>query len=202
MQLAVPQICQALRLANLHFSVLHQLVLVTGPQQGLRLQSSKRRGSHRVSILAASSPMKHGPVTAGVQQMEYIYHETLCCDCRCTADGVYLQPLADRFARLVMQLLARYAVWLANGLSARRATVGSNMPQDSTAAPPQVSTANSGTHTAWHDTACHSMTQHGIAQHGLSVLGATVSSTMPQDALATAPQVSVAKPGTHTYCMA
>ena len=40
---------------------------------------------------------------------------------RCTADDVYLQPLADKFARLIMQLLAKYAIWLADNITARRA---------------------------------------------------------------------------------
>ena len=42
---------------------------------------------------------------------------TLCR--RCTADGVYLQPLADKFARLVLQLLARYTFWVADGIAAK-----------------------------------------------------------------------------------
>lgn len=36
---------------------------------------------------------------------------------RCTADGVYLEPLADKFARLALQLLARYAFWVAEGIA-------------------------------------------------------------------------------------
>lgn len=43
---------------------------------------------------------------------------------------MYLQPLADRFVRLVLQLLARYAVWLAKGLSARSASTGATLEQD------------------------------------------------------------------------
>lgn len=51
---------------------------------------------------------------------------------------MYLQPLADKFARLVLQLLARYAVWLADSLSARRAASGTTSPQDPPSAAIQV----------------------------------------------------------------
>lgn len=35
------------------------------------------------------------------------------------AEDVFLQPVADKFVRLVFQLLARYSSWLAEGLSGR-----------------------------------------------------------------------------------
>ncbi|KAL3159356.1 hypothetical protein ABBQ32_011306 [Trebouxia sp. C0010 RCD-2024] len=63
---------------------------------------------------------------------------------RCTADEVYLQPLADKFARLVLQLLARYAVWLAEGLSARRASGSTGPPQDPPSAVSQGSSTRGG----------------------------------------------------------
>ena len=40
---------------------------------------------------------------------------------RCFAEDVWLPPLADRFVRLALQLLARYATWLRAGLAARSA---------------------------------------------------------------------------------
>lgn len=40
------------------------------------------------------------------------------CLQRCVAPDVFLRPLADKFARLALQLLARYAAWLAQGLAA------------------------------------------------------------------------------------
>ena len=51
------------------------------------------------------------------------------CSFRCTADGVYLQPLADKFARLVLQLLARYAFWLTEGIAPRSDSGTSTPPQ-------------------------------------------------------------------------
>jgi hypothetical protein len=36
---------------------------------------------------------------------------------------VWLQPLADRFLRLVLQLLSRFAAWLSAGLDTRLGTV-------------------------------------------------------------------------------
>ena len=32
---------------------------------------------------------------------------------------MYLRPLADKFARLVLQLLARYTFWVADGIAAK-----------------------------------------------------------------------------------
>ncbi|DBA94077.1 TPA: hypothetical protein ACH3X1_001724 [Trebouxia sp. C0004] len=49
---------------------------------------------------------------------------------RCTADGVYLQPLADKFARLVLQLLARYAFWVAEGIASRSSSGAVTPSQD------------------------------------------------------------------------
>ncbi len=40
------------------------------------------------------------------------------CLQRCVAPDVFLRPLADKFARLALQLLARYNAWLAAGLAA------------------------------------------------------------------------------------
>ena len=42
--------------------------------------------------------------------------------CRVLDPGVFLQPLADRFMRLVLQLLARYTSWLAAGLQQSEST--------------------------------------------------------------------------------
>ena len=39
--------------------------------------------------------------------------------CRCLAPEVWVQPLAGRFLRLVLQLLARFGSWLSSGLAAR-----------------------------------------------------------------------------------
>lgn len=36
---------------------------------------------------------------------------------RCISPDVTLRPLADKFARLALQLLARYATWLTQGLA-------------------------------------------------------------------------------------
>ena len=49
---------------------------------------------------------------------------------RCTADGVYLQPLADKFARLVLQLLARYALWVAEGIASKSSSGAATPSQD------------------------------------------------------------------------
>lgn len=38
---------------------------------------------------------------------------------RCLAPDVFLRPLADKFAKLTLQLVARYSGWLAAGLAAR-----------------------------------------------------------------------------------
>lgn len=51
--------------------------------------------------------------------------------CRCIAEDVWLQPLADKFVRLALQLLARFAVWLAAGINAR-----SSVGAAAAAAPP------------------------------------------------------------------
>eukprot|EP00891_Asterochloris_glomerata_P006880 jgi/Astpho2/6880/Aster-07879 len=40
---------------------------------------------------------------------------------RCVADDVFLQPLAGKFIKLVLQLLARYHTWLERGLAQRAA---------------------------------------------------------------------------------
>lgn len=49
---------------------------------------------------------------------------------RCTADGVYMQPLADKFARLVLQLLARYAFWVTEGIGTKGSSGTATPPQD------------------------------------------------------------------------
>ena len=41
--------------------------------------------------------------------------------CRCLAEEVWVQPLAGRFLRLVLQLLSRFCSWLSEGLEARAA---------------------------------------------------------------------------------
>ena len=61
-----------------------------------------------------------------------------CYDGRCTADGVYLRPLADKFVRLVMQLLVRYTFWLLEGMSARQAATSAASAQSAPVAAPQV----------------------------------------------------------------
>lgn len=40
------------------------------------------------------------------------------CLQRCVAPDVFLRSLADKFTRLALQLLARYAAWLSQGLAA------------------------------------------------------------------------------------
>jgi len=57
---------------------------------------------------------------------------------RCTADGVYLQPLADKFARLVLQLLARYAFWVAEGIASTKTSSGAATPSQDGLVNPQV----------------------------------------------------------------
>ncbi len=57
---------------------------------------------------------------------------------RCTADRVYLQPLADKFARLVLQLLARYAFWVAEGIASTKSSSGAATPSQDGLANPQV----------------------------------------------------------------
>jgi len=47
---------------------------------------------------------------------------------------VFLRPLADKFARLALQLLARYNAWLAAGLAAPPGS-----PPDAQQQQPQVS---------------------------------------------------------------
>ena len=42
--------------------------------------------------------------------------------CRCLAQEVWVQPLAGRFLRLVLQLLSRFSCWLSRGLDARAAS--------------------------------------------------------------------------------
>ncbi|KAL0048278.1 hypothetical protein WJX82_011732 [Trebouxia sp. C0006] len=56
---------------------------------------------------------------------------------RCTADGVYLQPLADKFARLVLQLLARYAFWVAEGIASTKTSSGAATPSQDGLVNPQ-----------------------------------------------------------------
>ena len=49
---------------------------------------------------------------------------------------MWLPPLADRFVRLTLQLLARYATWLQAGLAARSAATSATI--SGAAQPPQV----------------------------------------------------------------
>ena len=56
------------------------------------------------------------------------------CLQRCVAQDVFLRPLADKFARLALQLLARYNAWLAAGLAAPPGS-----PPDAQPPQPQVS---------------------------------------------------------------
>ncbi len=44
--------------------------------------------------------------------------------CRCLAREVWVEPLAGRFLRLVLQLLSRFSSWLSGGLKAREAAAG------------------------------------------------------------------------------
>ena len=44
--------------------------------------------------------------------------------CRCLAQEVWVEPLAGRFLRLVLQLLSRFCSWLSGGLEAREAAAG------------------------------------------------------------------------------
>ena len=47
-----------------------------------------------------------------------------------------MQPLADKFARLVLQLLARYAFWITEGFTTNGSSGTTTPPQDSST--PQV----------------------------------------------------------------
>lgn len=58
--------------------------------------------------------------------------------CRCIAEDVFLQPVADKFVRLVFQLLARYSSWLTDGLSGKQASTAAAPVQNGT---PQASVA-------------------------------------------------------------
>ncbi len=48
--------------------------------------------------------------------------------CRSLAEEVFLRPLADKFGRLLLQLLARYSSWLRLGTSQAEATAESSEP--------------------------------------------------------------------------
>ena len=56
------------------------------------------------------------PCTTGTEPSTW-----LPCPCRCVAGDVFLQPLAGKFIKLVLQLLARYHTWLERGLAQRAA---------------------------------------------------------------------------------
>ena len=58
------------------------------------------------------------------------------CDRRCIAEDVWLQPLADKFVRLTLQLLARFAAWLSAGMEGRSGAVAAAVPEDSEPAQP------------------------------------------------------------------
>ena len=61
---------------------------------------------------------------------------------RCVAPDVFLAPLADRFVRLALQLVARYASWLAAGLAAR--TSPDEAPPPEQVGPAQRSDSHGG----------------------------------------------------------
>ena len=52
---------------------------------------------------------------------------------RCSAEDVFLQPIADKFVRLVLQLLARYSCWLTDGLAGKPAGSSTQPAQNGTA---------------------------------------------------------------------
>ena len=56
-----------------------------------------------------------------------------------------MQPLADKFARLVLQLLARYNFWISEGISTKGTSGTASPPQDGSN--PQV--------TPWVDSNVH-----------------------------------------------
>ena len=56
--------------------------------------------------------------------------------CRCLAQEVWLQPLAGRFLRLVLQMLSRFCSWLSGGLEARAAAAPQPVAADGEANPP------------------------------------------------------------------
>lgn len=58
------------------------------------------------------------------------------CDRRCIAEDVWLQPLADKFVRLALQLLARFAAWLSAGMEGRSGAVAAAVPEDCDPAQP------------------------------------------------------------------
>lgn len=85
----------------------------------------------------ASDQQKDNSLQLCLQPSQALWH---ALD-RCLADGVYLPPLADKFARLVLQLMARYALWLAEAVSARRTASAAGPTQDPAAALAQGSSA-------------------------------------------------------------
>lgn len=58
----------------------------------------------------------------------------------CISDGVFLAPLADRFLRLSLQLFARYATWLRDGLDVNNTKTNGSMPGEPS---PGISNASS-----------------------------------------------------------
>ena len=99
------------------------------PCQGLAgLQVHSRWGVH-------AAPIGSRPLASRRACQGYLNKGML--GCRCTADGVYMQPLADKFARLVLQLLARYAFWVTEGIGTKGSSGTATPPQDGSN--PQVS---------------------------------------------------------------
>ena len=49
---------------------------------------------------------------------------------------MWLQPLADKFVRLALQLLARFAAWLSAGMDGRSGAVAAAVPEDCDPAQP------------------------------------------------------------------
>ncbi|BDA46634.1 Conserved oligomeric Golgi complex subunit 2 [Coccomyxa sp. Obi] len=64
---------------------------------------------------ASAAPDLPNPLNLHLRPMLALHHGLT----RCTAEDVWLQPLADKFTRLALQLLARFAAWLGDGMDAR-----------------------------------------------------------------------------------
>ena len=76
-------------------------------------------------------------VTQGHMQGQAVY------TCRVLHQGVFLQPLADKFTRLALQLLARFASWLAAGLQQQQQQ---NQADGAEAAPHDSAPEQAGSH--------------------------------------------------------
>ncbi|CAL8471248.1 g10790 [Coccomyxa elongata] len=91
---------------------------------------------------ASAAPDLPNPLNLHLRPMLALHHSLT----RCTAQDVWLQPLAEKFARLALQLLARFAAWLGAGMDARSvAATGAAAAAPNDADPAQPSTMGGDT---------------------------------------------------------